>query len=262
MRNAVRLFLTSARLSFADFSAEYSPVTFLSLAVPRYILQTLFFVLVAYAAGGSEMMKYALIGNAVQIAANMAQINMAITANREKWTGTILYLIAVPSNILPALLGSSAAPMFQGAISTLIAFAAVIPMVGATGLGRIWLAAPIIALIVFSVSALGLLVGSATLRTRVTVLVANALAYIMMIVCGVNFPLAALPRWLQVAAHFLPMTNGLLAVRAVVEGSAYTDILSLISLEVLIGLVYGALGYLVFTLQLDWARRDGKIELF
>jgi len=259
---AVRLLLTGIRLSFADFFAENTPALFFGTAVPRYILQTLFFVLLAYAAGGPEMMRYALLGNTVQIAANMGQINMATSVNREKWAGTIPYLIAVPANILPALVGNGAAPMFQGGLSILVAFIAVTPMVGATGLGRIWLAIPIIALIVFSVSALGLLVGSLTLRTRVTVLVANATAYVMMIVCGVNFPLTALPGWLQTAARFLPMTNGLLAVRAVVEGNAYSDVLLLVGLEVLIGLFYGALGYFTFTWQLGQARRDGKVELY
>ncbi|MGD8794269.1 MAG: hypothetical protein PVF47_17090 [Anaerolineae bacterium] len=60
--------------------------------------------------------------------------------NREKWAGTIPYLIAAPANILPALLGSSAAPMFQGALSIVITFVAV------TGLGRLVQAVPIIAI--------------------------------------------------------------------------------------------------------------------
>lgn len=262
MRTATRLFVTSARLSFVDFFAENTPAIFFGTAVPRYVFQTLFFVLLAYAAGGVEMMRYALIGNVVQIVANTCQISTATAINREKWAGTIPYLIAAPANILPALLGSSVAPMFQGALSITIAFVVVTPMVGVTGLGRLVLATPIIAVIVFSVSALGLLVGSATLRTRVTVLLANAVAYITMIVCGVNFPIEALPGWLQTAARFLPMTNGLLAVRAVVDGSAYADVLPLVGAEILLGLVYGAVGYAVFAWQLSQARRDGKVELF
>jgi hypothetical protein len=94
------------------------------------------------------------------------------------------------------------------------------------------------------------------------VLLANAAAYITMIVCGVNFPMEALPAWLQAMAHFLPMTNGLLAVRAVVEGGAYADVLPLVGAEILLGMVYGAVGYAVFAWQLSQARRDGKVELF
>ena len=262
MRAAIRLFFIGARLSFADFFAVNSPAVFFGTAVPRYIFQTLFFVLLAYAAGGTEMMEYALLGNVIQIAANIGLINMALAITKEKWFGTIPYLIAAPSSILPAMLGSGTAPMFQGAVGILVAFAAVTPMVGATGLGRIWLTIPLIALVVFSVTALGLLLGSATLRTRVTVLLANSIAYIMMIICGVNFPLDALPRWLRAVARFLPMTNGLLAARAVVEGSNYSGVVSLASFEAFIGLTYGVLGYFVFTRQLDWARKDGRVELF
>ncbi|MGD8794270.1 MAG: hypothetical protein PVF47_17095 [Anaerolineae bacterium] len=58
------------------------------------------------------------------------------------------------------------------------------------------------------------------------------------------------------------MTNGLLAVRAVVDGSAYADVLPFISAEILIGLAYGAVGYAIFAWQLSQARRDGKVEFF
>lgn len=262
MRPAARLFLTAIRLSFAELFAVYSPVVFLGAALPRYVLQTLFFVLLAYAAGGVEMMRYALIGNAVQVAANMGQINMALTIVGEKWSGTIPYLIAAPSNVLPALMGKSAGALLEGGLSILLAFAAVTPMVGARDLGRIWMAIPIIGLIVFSVAMLGLLLGSVTLRSRLTVPVANGAAYVMMIVCGVSFPVAALPCWIQTVARFLPMTNGLLAVRAIVDGSTYLDGAWLIGIEALVGLVYGVLGYLAFTWQLQWARRDGRIEMF
>jgi hypothetical protein len=107
------------------------------------------------------MMRYALIGNVVQLVANTGQISTATAINREKWAGTIPCLIAAPANILPALLPSSAAPMCQGALSIVIAIVAVTPMVGATGLGRLVQAVPIIGIIVLSVSALGLLAGSA-----------------------------------------------------------------------------------------------------
>ena len=84
----------------------------------------------------------------------------------------------------------------------------------------------------------------------------------MMIVCGVNFPLEALPPWLGTAARFLPMTNGLLAVRTIVDGSTYPDVLPLIGAEALAAAAFGAIGYVVFVWQLNQARKDGKIELF
>ena len=66
---------------------------------------------------------------------------------------------------------------------------------------------------------------------------------------------------MQWLSRSLPMTHGLLAIRAVVDGAPYSDVTGLIGLEVLIGLVYGAAAWLMFRHRLNTARANGNIEL-
>ena len=68
MKNNIRLFLSGARASWATYMVDLTPTVFLGMHIPRTILQSLFFVYLAKAAGGDDLARFALIGNAIQIA--------------------------------------------------------------------------------------------------------------------------------------------------------------------------------------------------
>ena len=57
------------------------------------------------------------------------------------------------------------------------------------------------------------------------------------------------------------MTNGILAIRGVIAEGSYASVLSLIGNEVLIGLVYGAIGWLAFQYRLQVTRKTGAFDL-
>lgn len=181
----------------------------------------------------------------------------------ERVYGTLPLLIAVPNNKLPALLGRGVASTLEGLLSVGFALVGGLLLFGALfDPLRLLLALPLILLIVFSINGMGMLIGAATLPMRIGVIVSNASAYVMMILCGVNFPITALPAWLRVVASLLPMTNGLMAVRAIVDGAGYGSVLPLVGYEIALGIAYYALGYLVFEARLRTARKQGTIELF
>ena len=50
-----QLFRTGVRASWANLSVELTPAVVLASRIPRTVLQALFFILLAYAAGGSEL---------------------------------------------------------------------------------------------------------------------------------------------------------------------------------------------------------------
>ncbi|GAB4157923.1 MAG: ABC transporter permease [Candidatus Promineifilaceae bacterium] len=259
----MRVFWSATKSSFVNFAAEYTVSLFISTAVPRYILQTVFFVLLARFAGGIDLMRFAFIGNVVQIGVNLGLSNMAAIVESEKWLGTLPILIAAPNNKLPALIGRGVAYMAQGLLSVLVALAGGALIFGSVfPIGRMLLTLPIIILIIITVTGLGLLIGAITLPTRIGSLVANTTAYIMMIICGVNFPVDALPGWLQQIAHILPVTNGLIAVRQVIDGTNNEATWFLLGYELLIGIIAFGIGYIVFEARLRAAQHRGTIELF
>jgi ABC-type polysaccharide/polyol phosphate export permease len=65
---------------------------------------------------------------------------------------------------------------------------------------------------------------------------------------GVNFPVEALPVILQKIAYCLPLTRGIMASRLVLNGSGWSAISSLFVGEIVVGLLYIMIGYLVFHL--------------
>lgn len=262
-----RVFWSATVSGFAIFFASTPLSIFVGTAMPRYVFQAAFFVLLARFAGGPELMRFALLGNAIQIAVNMGLSSMSSVVEDEKWVGTLPILIAVPSNKLPALVGRGMVSIAEGLLAIGIALGGTLLLFGAVFEAapfdpiRLLLAVPLVLLIVLSVGGLGLLIGSATLPTRIGTLMSNLGAYVMMILTGVNFPVAALPGWLQIVARLLPVTNGLEAVRAIIDGARYADVLRLVGAEALVMVAYFAAGYLVFELRLRTARAQGTLEL-
>jgi ABC-2 type transport system permease protein len=91
----------------------------------------------------------------------------------------------------------------------------------------------------------------------------NTLAFslsVCFILTGGVFPLEVLPKALQQVGRLLPMTNGLLAIRASFKGAPLGDVYFNIIREALTGIVYFAIGYLCFVLFEKVAKRRGTLD--
>jgi ABC-2 type transport system permease protein len=244
-------------------SVDYSLPRLLGTKLPRYILQPLFFVILATTAGGSELGRFALIGNAMGNAAIMSLVNLGVSIEIEKWAGTFPLLLAAPANWLPLMIGRATAAYFDALLGVLITFVVLTPFMPNADLTAeaLLMAAPLMLLTTATMAGLGWLLGSITLPTRTGLLVSNMVSYFMFVVCGVNFPLEALPSWLQGIGRFLPLTHGLLAIRGVIDGASYAEVSSLIGWEVLIGTLYAVLAWLIFNKRMMDTRRTGQMEL-
>lgn len=220
------------------------------------------FVLIAKAAGGNELAQFALIGNAVQIAVFSAVFSMTIVIEAEKWNNTLQYLIASPSNWLPMMLGKGMADYGDSLVGAALVFAILPPILGIQlPVWNLLASIPVILITVLAASSLGWLIGAIALPIRWGTLISNMMGYAMMIVCGVNFPLIALPPVVQIIGNVLPVTHGLQAIRLIIEGSSYLQVLPLIGLELLIAVVYGAAAWLIFGYRLRVIRARGSFEL-
>ncbi len=85
---------------------------------------------------------------------------------------------------------------------------------------------------------------------------------LLLMLCGVNFPVSRLPEWLQMISLLLPMTRGVQAARLALVGAPVGQILPLLVGEILVGLVYVLAGYLVFRWFEEFARRGGLQEAY
>jgi len=258
MRQAWRMFSSGARASWIAYLVEIPPAAFLGMRIPRILLQSLFFVLLAKAAGGEALARFALIGNAVQIAVFVAIASMDEVIEMEKWNDTFLYLIAAPADWLPVMLGKSVAFYGDAAFASTITFA-VLSAVLHIPLPLIDLlrAAPVILLIFAAACALGWFIGAFAMPIRYGYMMCNWTGYAMIIFCGINVPLSGLPPAVQFIGSLLPVTHGLLAVRALIDGASYASVLPLIAKELLVLLVYAAAAALTFGKRLRTTRQRG-----
>lgn len=257
-----RTFKAGVRASIIMETTEALP-RFLGATLPRFILQPLFFVLLAYTAGGLGLARFALIGNAMGNAAITSLVMLGVSIEVEKWAGTFPLLMAVPANWLPLMIGRAAAGYIESLAGVLITFIVLTPFMAGVGLDfwRLLMAIPLMLLSTGTLAGLGWLLGSLTLPTRVGLLASNMVAYVMFVLCGVNIPIEAMPRFLQFIGRALPLTHGLMAIREVIDGATYLQVAPLVGLEVFIGLVYATLAWLVFRKRLMDTRRTGRLEL-
>lgn len=262
MYTNLRLFWRGVRASWFMQLVDLSPSLYFGMQVPRILMQSMFFVFLAKAAGGDELARFALIGNAVYTAVFFAVISMDIVIELEKWNNTLVYLIASPSNWFPLFLGRSVASYCDSFINTIIVFAVLIPLLGLPiPFIRLLSSIPIILITVASASAIGWLLGSIALPTRWGNLASNMTGYAMMILCGINFPFENLPPVVQTIGKLIPVTHGLLAIRSIIDGMTYQSVLPLIGKEIMIALVYSGLAWFMFAYRLWTTRQRGNFEL-
>lgn len=262
MRANLRLFWSGAKASWANYLVELIPTIFLGFHVPRILLQTLFFVYLAMAAGGDQLARFALIGNAVQMAVFMAVLSMEEVIKSEKWNNTFQYMIVSPSSWFPMMLGKSVSYYGDAIFSAAISFAVLIPLLHIQiSLVNLLRSVPLILITIASASALGWLIGAISLPVRWGYMFGNWFAYAMIIFCGVNIPFTALSPFVQIVGNILPVTHGLLAIRAIIDGAAYSSILPWLGEEVLIGIIYGGIAWWMFSYRLRVTRKNGSFEL-
>lgn len=166
------------------------------------------------------MARFALIGNGIQIAVFMVMMSMEQVIESEKWNNTFQYLIASPANWFPNMLGKSMSYYGDALIASAVTFLVLIPVLNVNiSFVNLLRSVPVILIIIASASALGWCIGAFSLPIRYGFMICNVSAYAMIIFCGVNIPFSALSPAVQVIGNFLPVTHGLQAVRALIDGA-------------------------------------------
>jgi len=97
---------------------------------------------------------------------------------------------------------------------------------------------------------------------RDAIIIANIVYYLLLIVCGINFPVSRLPGAVQVLSFALPLTRGVQAARDAAAGASLGQVGGLLAGELLVGLSWALAGYLLFRLLENWARRGGLQEAY
>ncbi len=206
------LFVAGWRTNLALFR-WLTPAALLTTVVGVPACQLLWFVHLGRYVGTLPVEYYA-VGNAMHACAMACLFAPAMSIAGERMAGTLTAILATPANrtlmfagrVIPAIGLGTATSIAMFAFGSVLAdfdvpADRIVPL--------------LVAVVVTSTScaAFGLVIGAVGLRTRETLLLANLVLYLMLLVCGVNVPLSDLPEWLQAIGRALPLTQGIEAAR-------------------------------------------------
>jgi ABC-2 type transport system permease protein len=254
--NSLRVFFIGGYIAYRALFNWLRPTIYIPTMLGGPIFQILFFAYIGRFAG-LQNDEFFVVGNAVQASALAGIFGMAMTIGGERWTQTLSPLLATPANRLALFLGRALPLVANGALVSAFGFA-----VG-------WLLLdfelapseiPPIALVVvvssFACTAFGLMTGAVGLRARDVFFLANLVALLLLLFCGVNVPLDDLPGWMQTVAKGLPLTHGIQAARELAAGASFSEVSDLVLTEAAIGLVYAVIAYgLLRFFEADGRRR-------
>jgi ABC-2 type transport system permease protein len=256
----LRVFFIGGLIAYKALFNWLKPSIYIPTMLGSPLFQIFFFTYLGRFSG-VENDAFFVVGNAVQACAMSCIYGMTMTIANERFFGTLAPLLASPANRLAMYLGRALPVVLNGLVVSIFGFC-----VGLVFLrfdlapGQIPALAAVLLVTVSSCTGLGMLLGSIGLRARDVFFISNAVYWLMLLLCGVNVPITALPGWLQAIGKALPLTHGIAAARRIAGGAALPEVGALVGTEFRIGALYGLCAYGLFRLFEIEARRRASLE--
>jgi ABC-2 type transport system permease protein len=212
------------------------------------------------ATGIHDYTGYIAIGTIIWMWQNVVLWNIGFSLRNEQVRGTLESNWLSPTWRFTYLLGSSAPQFLSMLMFLTVSAIEFVLFFGVQFQGSLWLTLLVILAAVPSIYGLGFAFASLVITAKE----ANAFVFlvrgVVMIFCGITYPISILPDWMRPIADWLPQTYVIDAVRSAAlstEGlSAIADDLKILAL---FGFFWLVVGYLVFNLMERRARRTGAI---
>ncbi len=168
----------------------------------------------------------------------------SVTTLRERTSGTLERLLAMPMGKLDFLLGYALAFGLIAAVQSALAVAVSVLLLDLTVVGSVWMLMVVAVVDAILGTALGLFV-SAFARTEFqAVQFMPALVIPQILLCGLFIPREAMPRVLEGISDVLPLSYGVDAMRGVAGSAATGEVwrdVAVVAAYTLAGLALGAL---------------------
>jgi ABC-2 type transport system permease protein len=264
----VTSFVATARVSWyavlsgaTDYWAIYTLKSWIFGWMVRALSQVTFFALIGKLLRSDEQTHFFLVGNAVMIAAMGATFAMNMTT-AERANGTLGLVLASPSRPVVVFASRGVYVMADAVFSSLLALFIIGPAFGLDlPWPRILLVVPLTLLVGLSAYCFSTFLAGVIIRHReITGLLVNGTIVTLMALCGVNVPVSFYPDWLAWISRCLPITNGLEAIRSLVDGDAWSTVGAHAGAEVLVASAWLALALATFGRFMARGQRDGSLE--
>jgi len=226
-----------------------------------------FFSMMATAIGGPITSDFVVIGNAVQSIGMITIYSVAGIPGTQKHIGTMNSLAMTPSGLFSIFFGMSIFGIIAGFMSVAISLTAAAFIFG-VNMASINIAAVVVVILLtaFSVGGISMAISSIGIYMRTSAIIANIMAYIGLVLCGVNFPISYLPGWVQTIAHCHPLTYAVEATRQAVDGASIMELATTwtdpIPMMIILGIIFLALSLLTFRFFEKLSRKSSKMDTF
>lgn len=256
-------FLRQSLLSYKAMYGYLNKRIFLLQKVGNPILQLVFFAMLAKYIYHTRDSTPWIIGNAFLLSVYNALFGVGTVMNHERQFGTLKVVVSSPSNKFSIFAGRAFFHILDGLFSVIIGLTIGVLFFNCdfsrTNLPLFFL---VIIISMFAAMGMGLLIGSLGLVLTDMNLLLNLSMSLLLIFCGSNFPVERLPAFLQPISYFLPMTRGIKACRLIANGQITPYVWQLISMELLVGVIYTMLGYLLFIYFERLARKQATLDIY
>jgi len=211
--------------------------------------------------GTSDYVAFIVVGSTLWMWLNMTLWDVGMQLRSEQMRGTLESNWLCPIWRISLMLGGSITKLATSVVFLAIAAVEFRLIFGVQLMnGNVALLLLIFLLVIPIIYGIGMAFASLVLRFKE----ANAMVFlvrgIFMIFCGISYPIAVLPGWMQSVAAALPLTYAIRDIRAIALANAtLADILPDLGVLAAFALAMPVLGYLAFYLVERRSRRTGEL---
>jgi ABC-2 type transport system permease protein len=211
--------------------------------------------------GSTDFFGYVAIGTTIWMWQNIVLWNVGFSLRNEQMRGTLESNWLSPTWRFAYLLGSTIPQVAQMLMLIVISALEFSLLFGVRFDGSLGLSTLVILATIPSIYGLGFAFASLVITVRE----ANAFVFLVrglvMIFCGITFPISLLPAWMQSVAIWLPQTYAINGMRlaALMPGVTFAEVWPDIRALLLFGAFWLVVGYTFFNWMERRARRTGAI---
>ena len=210
--------------------------------------------------GISDYIGYIAVGTMIWMWQNVVLWNVGYTLRNEQMRGTLESNWLSPTWRFSYLLGSSIPQLVSMLMMLVISGLEYTLFFGVRFGGSLWLTLAVILAAIPSIYGLGFAFASVVITAKE----ANAFVFLVrglvMVFCGITYPVTLLPAWMQVVAYWLPQTYIIHAVRSAALAAGGLDaIWPDLKALLFFGIFWLAAGYALFSWMERRARQTGAI---
>src|SRR5215212_8109991 len=211
--------------------------------------------------GTADYVGFIVVGSMIWMWLNMTLWDVGMYLRTEQMHGTLESNWLCPTWRVSLMLGGA---LMKGLISLLFLLVSLLEFRLIFGVrlasGNVGLSLLVLLLLIPTIHGIGIAFASLVLRFKE----ANAMVFLVrglfMIFCGITYPIAVLPAWMQSVAAVLPLTYAIRDFRAVLLGGAtFADIRADLLVLATFALITPLIGYLIFYGTERRSRRTGDL---